>query len=222
MNGAHRPAVSWLARTWCLFLLAAPAGFADGPGLIGQRLFGADLTAEHLDSRSLGNGYGGIAEVNLPVLPGLDVALAGAGARFADGSGGDRTPEMLSVTGVNYSYADYGKSYLSATLGHSWNAAGLTGADATRNDSYWELGTGIEVAYGRTTAANYGVGYGDSFDRNGRHAAWRFSASINHWIARRTAVVVSFSYDRIKHAPDSLVYTLGFRVALLKLQSRSG
>jgi hypothetical protein len=119
----------------------------------------------------------------------------------------------LSVSVIDYTDAEYGKSYASVTVGHAWGIDGLMGVTATNRDSFWEVGTGIEVAYGRTTTVNYGVGYSASFDRNGRNPAWRYSAVASHWFTRRFAGVIGVSYRQIKHAPDSLVYTIGVRVA---------
>jgi hypothetical protein len=183
----------------------------DGPGLPGRRAYGLDLALQHFHTGSLDNAFGATAGVNLPVLPGFDGALA-YGVSHLSTAGGGRTPQVLSVSAVNDSDADYGKSYLSATIGHAWDIDGLMGATTARDDTFWELGTGIEVAYGRARAANYGVGYGESFNRDGRHPAWRFCATVNHWVSRRTAVVVAFSYERVKHAPDAMRSSLGLRV----------
>ncbi len=209
MNRTHLRAAVLLAAG---LAASARAGAQEGPGLIGRSWYGAALTAEHLDRGSFANGYGATATANLNVLAGLDLAIAGAGARFSRTPDGGRTPKTVSLTAVNYSDADYGKSYWSATVGRSWDYAGLRGAGTAGDDSYWELGTGIEVAYGRATAVNYGVGFSDSFGRNGRHSTWRFGATLHHWVARRTAVVLGFAYNRVKHAPDSLVYVVGVRV----------
>jgi len=194
-----------------LLVPARLAAFWPGPGLLGQRTYGFDPSLEHFSSTSLDDAFGAVADVNLPVLPGFDAAFS-YGAAHLTSPGGGRTPETLSVSAIDYTDAEYGKSYASVTVGRAWDINGLMGVTETNEDSFWEVGTGIEVAYGRTTTVNYGVGYSASFDRNGRNPAWRYSVVASHWFTRRLAGVIGVSYRQIRHAPDSLLYTIGVRV----------
>ncbi len=195
-----------------LLIPARLAAFDTGPGLLGQRMYGIDPSLEHFDSARLDDAVGATAGVNLPVIPGLDAALAYSAAHLG-ATGGSRTPEVLSVTAVDYTDAMYGKSYVAVTVGHAWDIGGLMGVTETNADSFWEVGTGIEVTYGRATSINYGVAYSASFDRNGRNPAWRYSVLASHWFTRRLAGVIGVSYRQIRHAPDSLSYIVGIRVA---------
>ncbi len=212
MNRRPLPVAAVLAAAFTLTLPGRLAAFWPGPGLLGQRTYGLDAGIESYYGHSLANAFGATAGVNLPVLPGLDAALSYSAAHLTS-AGGGRTPEALSVSAIDYTEAEYGKSYVSVTVGHAWDINGLMGVTETNGDSFWEVGTGVEVVYGRTTTVNYGVGYSASFDRNGRNPAWRYSVLASHWFTRRLAGVVGVSYRQIRHAPDSLLYTIGIRVS---------
>ncbi len=212
MRRHARPLAAILTGGLLLLVPAPLAAQAAGPGLLGQRMYGFDPGLEHFDSARLGNALGAAASVNLPVLPGLDAALSYSAAHLGATDRG-RTPEVLSVTAVDYTDAMYGKSYVAVTVGHAWDIGGLMGVTETNADSFWEVGTGIEVTYGHATSINYGVAYSASFDRNGRNPAWRYSVLASHWFTRRLAGVIGVSYRQIRHAPDSLIYLVGVRVA---------
>ena len=209
MKRRKTPIAALLISVLLLLIPGRLAAFAPGPGLLGQRTYGLDLSVEHFRSPALDNAYGAVAGANLPLLPGFDAALAWGVSHLTKGS---RTPEALSVTVIDYTDASYGKSYCLVTVGHAWNTGGLRGPATTSHDSYWEFGTGIEVAYCNATAVNFGVGYSASFDREGREPAWRYSVTVIHRLTPRLTGVVSISYNQISHAPDSLLYTVGLRV----------
>ncbi len=212
MNRRQPPVAAVLMAALLFVLPGRVAAFAPGPGLFGVRTYGIDPTVEHFDSARLNDAVGAVASVNLPVLPGLDAALSYGAARLTSTAGG-RTPEVLSVTAVDYTEAFYGNSYVSVTAGHAWDVDGLMGVTATNAESFWEVGTGVEIAYSRTTAVNLGVAYSASFDRDGRNPTWRYSLLANHWFSRRLAGVIGISYLQVTHAPDSLRYTIGIRVS---------
>ena len=212
MNRRQPPVAAALTAALLLALPGRVAAFAPGPGLLGERTYGIGPTVEHFDSARLNDAVGAVAAVNLPVLPGLDAALS-YGAAHLTSAGGGRTPEVLSLSAIDYTDAFYGKSYVSLTAGHAWDINGLMGVTATNAESFWEVGTGIEVTYGHGTAVNYGIAYSASFDRSGRNPTWRYSILASHWFTRRLAGVVGVSYRQIHHAPDSLLYTVGVRVS---------
>lgn len=212
MKRRQKPAAAVLAAACVLALPGRLAAFWPGPGLLGQRTYSLDATVEHFAGARLGDAIGAVAGVNLPVLPGLDAALSYSAAHLTAASEG-RTPEALSLSAIDYTEAVYGRSYVSLTVGHAWDINGLMGVTETSGDTFWEVGTGMEVVFARTTTVNYGVGYSASFDRNGRNPVWRYSVTVSHWLTRRLAGVIGISYRQIRHAPDSLLYTVGIRVA---------
>ena len=212
MNRRQLPVAAALLAAWLLALPGRVAAFAPGPGLLGERTYGIDPTVEHFASARLNDAVGATAAVNLPVLPGLDAALAYSAAHLTSTAGG-RTPEVLSLAAIDYTDAFYGKSYVSLTAGHARDINGLMGATETNAESFWEVGTGIEVTFGHGTAVNYGVAYSASFDRNGRNPTWRYRILASHWFSQRLAGVIGVGYRQTKHAPDSLVTTIGLRVA---------
>ncbi len=212
MKRRMMPLAAALAAGLALLAPDRLAAFAPGPGLLGQRTYGFDPSLEHFHSARLDDAFGATAGVNVPVLPGFDAALSYSAAHLATSQGG-RTPGALSVSAIDYTEAVYGRSYVAVTVGHAWDINGLMGVTATNRESFWEVATGMEVAYGRATSVNYGVGYSASFDRDGRNPVWRYSVTASHWFTRRLAGVIGVSYRQVRHAPDSLLYIIGIRVA---------
>jgi hypothetical protein len=102
------------------------AAFWPGPGLLGLRAYGLDPGIEHYYGNLLGDAFGATAGVNLPVLPGFNATLSYSAAHLTTSRGG-RSPEMLSISAVDYTDASYGRSYVSVTVGHAWDLEGLMG-----------------------------------------------------------------------------------------------
>ncbi|MFA5057471.1 MAG: hypothetical protein WC485_05115 [Opitutaceae bacterium] len=198
----------------CGLLLAASglsAADDQSPGLIGKRYYGVDLSLEHYHSARFDNAAGGMGTVNLPFAAGFDAAIA-YGYSHLTGTDYSRDNNALSASVIAYSQDEYGKPYLSATLGEDWNSDSFFGVKTNNDGGYWALGTGLEVPFGQLAAVNYGISYSDSFNSNGRNPTWRYGVQGNYWFTPRISGIVSVSYNQIRHAPDSLLYTLGVRV----------
>ncbi|MDD2764062.1 MAG: hypothetical protein PHE83_08845 [Opitutaceae bacterium] len=196
-------------------LLFAASGLSaadnQSPGLIGKRYYGVDLSLEHYHSAWLDNAIGGLGSVNLPVAPGFDAAIA-YGYSHLTGTDYSRDENTLSASVIAYSQDEYGKPYFSATLGEAWNSASLLGVKTNIDGSYWALGAGLEVPFGQLAAVTYSIGYSDSFSSNGRNPTWRYGVQGNYWFTPKISGIASVSYNQIRHAPDTWLYTLGVRV----------
>jgi hypothetical protein len=180
-------------------------------GLIGKRYLGTDLTWGHFHSARFNDAYGAAADVNLPLNPGLDASLGYAYSHLT-GPGLSGLDHLLSASLIAYNHDEYGKPFFAATIEQPMDRTTLRGVMTKDNETLWALGAGLESDLGGGNAVTYRVDYSDAFRAGPRNPTWRYQLQFNHWFTGIASGIVSVSYNQVKHAPDSLRYTLGVRV----------
>ncbi|MBI4625284.1 MAG: hypothetical protein HY736_18945 [Verrucomicrobia bacterium] len=190
-------------------LPAQPATTAEA-GLIGRRHAGLDFTYDHYNSAVIDYAFGAAAALNLPVNRTIDLSFRYDLSHTNDSNYG-LNHNALHATVLTYRRNEYGNAYFAGTLGQSWNRLKTFGVLSRDDDALWALSTGYEIPVGAVTAINARLSYGDAFRRNKKTLRYRLEA--NHWFSSDFAGVASVSYNQVKNAPDTLLYTAGLRWA---------
>lgn len=177
-------------------------------GLIGRRYAGFDFTYDRYNSDVIDYTFGADARTNLPLNDKLDLTFGYDLAHTNDSDHG-LNHNALHATLLTYRRNEYGNAYFAGTLGQAWNRVKTFGVLARDDDAFWALTTGYEIPVGAVTAINLGLSYRDAF--RGNRATLQYRAEANHWFSSDFAGVVSASYNQIKNAPDTLLFTAGVR-----------
>ncbi len=194
-----------------LFAQTPPADSASGPGLIGKRYFGADLTWAHYHSSRYSDAEGASAMVNLPMAPGFDATFAYDFSHLM-GTGYSNPQHVLGASVLAYSQDEYGKPFFTAGLTEVMQRPRMNGIVNAHNDAAWTLGAGLESDLDDTLAVTYRIDYTDTFGGSPLNPAWRYSVQFTTWLTPVVSGVASVSYNQIRHSPNSLLFTLGMRV----------
>lgn len=180
-------------------------------GLIGRRYAGFDFTYDRYNSDVIGYTFGADGAGNLPLNDTIDLSF-GYDLSHTNGSDHGLNHNALHATLLTYRRSEYGNAYFAGTLGQRWDRVKTFGVVAQDNDSFWALATGYEIPVGAVTAINLGFTYRDAF--RGNRTTLQYRAEANHWFSSEIAGVASASYNQIKNAPDTLLFTVGVRWAL--------
>jgi hypothetical protein len=211
MNHAKTLLITLLLGGATLLPARLSAQEATGPGLIGKRHYGADVSYEQFRGHRYDQAFGASGNVNLPMIPGIDAAFS-FGTAHTSGANMSLTQQTLTAAVLAYNDSEYGKTFFAGTIGQAWGTAKLLGVESDRDDTFWMLGIGLEAPWGNTTAITYGLNYCDSFKSDGRSPTWQYRLQASHWFTARVCGVATLSYNQIKHAPDSVLCALGVRV----------
>lgn len=185
---------------------------ASGPGLLGQRYAGAAFTYAHVHSVRYTDAEGASTKLNLPVTPGLDAAFTYDFSHLM-GPEYSRPEHVLGASLVTYNQDEYGKPFFVAGLSEVMQRPKVQGVTADHNDTLWNLGAGVEVPFGNELAVTYRIDYSRAFTSGPIDPTWSYLVQVNRWFTRNVCGVLSFTYNQIKHAPDTLAYTVGVRMA---------
>jgi len=194
------------------FLFAPTRGLADGQegGLIGKRYAGADLGYQYYHSNRFDNSWDGGLLANDPLTTNLD-ATFNYGLSHLVGPNYSRVQNQLSASLLTYAQDEYGKPFFSVTLGEAWSTAKSFGSQLSDNSTIWGLGAGLEVGFMGDSALTYSLSYTDGFHGSAQNPTWKYGLQLNHWFKPQVAGIVSVTYNQIRHAPDSVQYSIGLR-----------